>query len=559
MSRLPLTRPSRVPPRTSRALRACFAAAVAGLIVGGVPSAEPARASEDEDPPAVQMGERLFLETRFSQHFFATSRGDVNAVVEPDPVVAEVADAGGDSIRGPFRREAMNCRQCHLVDEVRRPKRVRTYADFARRSPVPARDDGAEVTLRNSPALVGMSRAHVGARPLLHFDGEFATAEDLVVGTYTGRNLGWLPGERDAAVRHIARVLRGDDGRGELAREFGGRYRDVLQGESQHLVLPLRFRIDVDRATDEQLVRAAARLVAAYLRSLDFIRDAKGAYAGSSFDAFLAANGLPRAPRRGETAQRFTVRLRAALERLDSPRWIDGRTGTLALHGGRPFRFGPEELRGLRVFLATPEDEPRTGTGNCATCHPAPDFTDFAFHNTGVSQAEYDRVHGEGAFAAIRIPSLDERNADPSAWLPPASGRTDGAGPFAAIPSADAPGRADLGVWNVLFDPARPRPQAALRRAVRAEPGADDGTVLDLATGAFKTPSLRSLGQSSPYLHDGSADTLAAAVQHYVRMSDLARAGAMRNAPPEMAGIRLAPQDVASLVAFLRSLDEDYE
>jgi hypothetical protein len=81
----------------------------------------------------------------------------------------------------------------------------RTYADFARRSLLPEREDGLTVTPRNSPPLVN---ATLGRKNfLLHFDGEFATLEDLVRETLLGRNFGWLPNERRQALRHIAKVI----------------------------------------------------------------------------------------------------------------------------------------------------------------------------------------------------------------------------------------------------------------------------------------------------------------------------------------------------------------
>lgn len=40
--------------------------------------------------------------------------------------------------------------------------------------------------------------------------------------------------------------------------------------------------------------------------------------------------------------------------------------------------------------------------------------------------------------------------------------------------------------------------------------------------------------------------------------SRLAREGKLRNGSPEIAGIHLNPTDIASLAAFLRSLNEDY-
>ena len=96
----------------------------------------------------------------------------------------------------------MNCRACHLVDESsdRAARGVRTYGDFARRSPIPERGDGRTHTPRNSPPLVNATLARDGSF-FLHFDGEFASAEELVEGGFTGRNFGWLPDERRQARR----------------------------------------------------------------------------------------------------------------------------------------------------------------------------------------------------------------------------------------------------------------------------------------------------------------------------------------------------------------------
>ncbi len=91
---------------------------------------------------------------------------------------------------------------------------MRTYADFAQRSPF-HRSDGKRTAPTNSPPLVNASLDRSGGE-LFHFDGEFSTMEDLIAGTFTGRNFGWLPGQKTEAIAHIARVMRGDDGTGSL-------------------------------------------------------------------------------------------------------------------------------------------------------------------------------------------------------------------------------------------------------------------------------------------------------------------------------------------------------
>jgi hypothetical protein len=42
-------------------------------------------------------------------------------------------------------------------------------------------------------------------------------------------------------------------------------------------------------------------------------------------------------------------------------------------------------------------------------------------------------------------------------------------------------------------------------------------------------------------------------------MSRLAQSGAMRNAPAEFTNMSLSEDDLAALVAFLKSLTEDYD
>jgi hypothetical protein len=561
----------------SLSLLRLFATAATTLVLlscGGAPPAAEEEEGESE-PAEIVIGERLFLEARFAQAFFAAAGGDVNATALGDPVL-ETTQTLQTPLPGPFRGMTMNCRACHLVDEHRTTPGggVRTYADFARRSPVPSRDDGLTTTPRNSPPLVNATLPRAGAF-FLHFDGEFATATDLVRGTYTGRNFGWLPAERDLAVAHIANVIRNDDGNGLLAADFGGLpYRTVLAGTDSSippaLRLPVEFRLDVDRASDGEVLDAAAALVTAYLGSLVFGQDAAGEFVASPYDTFLRRNGLPRSPAQSEDPAAYSRRLRERVEALSNPAFITRRNGRLTLHD-QEFAFGAQELEGLRVFLAQPQVIPpaadvleRGGVGNCVPCHPAPNFTDFRFHNTGAAQEEYDAVHGAGAFGVLPVPGLAERNAAPEEYLPPSAADPNAKGPFLAVPADGAPGRTDLGVWNVLGNPAVPAPQAGLEQVLCdtfAVPMAEctAAALLPRSIALFKTPGLRSLGQSAPYLHTGRMDTLEDVVRFYATLSSLARATAVRNADIELPGIALVERDVAPLVAFLRALNEDYE
>ncbi len=537
--------------------------------------AHPAWADPPTSPPEVLTGDRLSVETRFSQYFYAHSGGQVNVpLVVGDPVVDTIETPQGP-VPGPFAGQSMNCRSCHLIDEAVDAAGQRTYADFARHSPIPAREDGATTTTRNSPPLVNAlipRPRRVGF--FLHFDGEFTTPEALVKATLTGRNFGWLPDERATAVAHIANVIRNDDGSAETADSFGNiAYRDLLSGAGvilpADLPLPSAFQIDVMQASDEEVLDAVARLVSEYMRSLVFAQDADGNYTGSAYDLFLAKNGLPRRPRPAQSALHYNRRLRRLLKRLTNPVFVTEADGTLRLHN-HPFQFGPDELAGLRIFLtesrhrASAKQLQEGGVGNCVACHPAPDFTDFSFHNTGASQEEYDSVHGQGAFAALSVPALQARNADPDRFLPPSAAYPHAQSPFRAVASSTAPGFTDLGLWNIYQNPAFPDPdqQQALERMIcrslKSCGGRQPDRLLDAALGLFKTPGLRDLGHSDPYLHTGRMESLEDVITFYRNASTAERAGLLRNGAHEFSGIALGQNDVAPLAAFLRALDEDY-
>jgi cytochrome c peroxidase len=74
----------------------------------------------------------------------------------------------------------------------------------------------------------------------------------------------------------------------------------------------------------------------------------------------------------------------------------------------------------------------------------------------------------------------------------------------------------------------------------------------------FKTPTVRDLSHSGPYLHTGRMDSFEDVIRFYQEFSKLARQSRVRNADPELSEIRLNQSAIAPLAAFLRSLNEDY-
>jgi cytochrome c peroxidase len=189
-----------------------------------------------------------------------------------------------------------------------------------------------------------------------------------------------------------------------------------------------------------------------------------------------------------------------------------------------------ETLRGLKIFFRT---EGAISVGNCVACHAPPSFTDHSFHNIGISQREFEKVHGEGRFFELQIPGA-ANVVRPSAR-------------FRETPAKNRPGEADLGFWNFVD-----LKNSTLRRA-----GESEDRFLQRMIATFKTPTLRNLKYSQPYFHDGSLHALEDVMDEILRSSNLARSGRIREADEELAGIKLNAADISSIVAFLNALNED--
>jgi cytochrome c peroxidase len=74
--------------------------------------------------------------------------------------------------------------------------------------------------------------------------------------------------------------------------------------------------------------------------------------------------------------------------------------------------------------------------------------------------------------------------------------------------------------------------------------------------GAFKTPGLRNVTMTAPYNHDGKQATLEDVIRHKIAMSELAKAGKLRNADPAYLKMTITEEEIPELVAFLKSLEE---
>jgi len=154
--------------------------------------------------------------------------------------------------------------------------------------------------------------------------------------------------------------------------------------------------------------------------------------------------------------------------------------------------FSDNEIMGLRLFI---------GEANCTQCHNGPLFTNFEFHNTGVTTFPSE-VPDKGRIVGVRSVKSDPFNC--------------------------------LGAYS--DDPAK---DCAELRFTRTGPE---------LIGAMRTPSLRNLEGTGPYMHKGQMASLAAVLDHYNR-APLAMIGHNEAKP-----LKLNRRESMQLENFLKTL-----
>lgn len=84
------------------------------------------------------------------------------------------------------------------------------------------------------------------------------------------------------------------------------------------------------------------------------------------------------------------------------------------------------------------------------------------------------------------------------------------------------------------------------------DPGRERITLNPSDIGKFKTPTLRNIARTAPYMHDGSMASLEEVIDHFAS-GGLPHA----NRDPEMRTFALTTEDRADLIAFLRALNDE--
>jgi cytochrome c peroxidase len=176
-----------------------------------------------------------------------------------------------------------------------------------------------------------------------------------------------------------------------------------------------------------------------------------------------------------------------------------------ALAEGRPpTALSPAEEAGLRVYMRK---------GDCVSCHNGPLLSDGEFHNLGLDSVvpsgglDGGRVHGIKALLEspfnCRGPHSDARPPD-----------GEGADPCAELRYVD--------------------------------PGFED------ALGSFRTPTLRNVARTAPYMHSGRFATLGDVVEFYDELPGIPILG---HRELTLQKREFTDAEEAELEAFLRSLD----
>lgn len=162
--------------------------------------------------------------------------------------------------------------------------------------------------------------------------------------------------------------------------------------------------------------------------------------------------------------------------------------------------MSPSAIRGARLFV---------GKAACDECHSNSLFTDFKFHNIGCpQQGEFVPTQDRGRFSGLALLKADIFNR---------------MGEFSDT-KADSLG---------ALDPTMPPP------------------TLD---GAFKTPTLRNIAKTGPYMHDGVYRDLWEVVEHYNFGGNTGAYSGTKEVT--ISPLLLDADELNDLVEFLRSLSD---
>jgi cytochrome c peroxidase len=181
----------------------------------------------------------------------------------------------------------------------------------------------------------------------------------------------------------------------------------------------------------------------------------------------------------------------------------------------------PAAKRGARLFV---------GKGGCVDCHNTPLLSDGLFHNIGVAQV------------GPNVPTLSDCIAGNAA--------------------CDCVSGTKCLPWGQYDGLAKLEANKYLRTSSWSDDAKDNSRTPDVQRvptaamkGAWRTPGLRNVALTAPYMHDGRYATLEEVVDHYNRGGDV-DGGVVGTRAVEIKPLLLTPVEQSDLVAFLHALTE---
>jgi cytochrome c peroxidase len=185
-------------------------------------------------------------------------------------------------------------------------------------------------------------------------------------------------------------------------------------------------------------------------------------------------------------------------------------------------QISPAARRGARLFV---------GKASCIDCHNGPLLSDGDYHNVGIPQTGAAVPTLADCAAGAPCDCVAGKSCLP--W-----GRWNGLA-WQRDPGNRAPG--------LLFDHSDD-PDREARRARPAPP------LEERLKGAWRTPSLRDVALTAPYMHDGAYATLEQVLWHYNAGGRAAAPGAVGTPSAKLKPLGLTEAEVGDLAAFLRTL-----
>ncbi len=147
------------------------------------------------------------------------------------------------------------------------------------------------------------------------------------------------------------------------------------------------------------------------------------------------------------------------------------------------------------------------GRANCRSCHSGPAFTDGEFHNIGIPPLAGGKSEDPARYAGIELLRADPFNSQGE------------------------------------FSDARAGEDALRLETLERTPQ---------AFGEYRTPSLRNVALTAPYMHEGQLKSLADVVRFYSTLEGATQVG--HHQEQVLQPLNLSSDEAADLVAFLESL-----